>query len=174
MIKKLFFTTSLFLFVYNSAFTGNLLAQTEAQSVRPQRVIEQQEATERVRTMSINDRQSNQPADEETRTARRVEAQLNRLVSELNLTEEQFEKARELFVESEKKQAEFRAKINEINTQKMEKFDELLNEEQKKIRSESNSNRENNRELRRAAGQQEEPQGTRRVRPSNPEAQAEE
>jgi len=161
MFKQLFFTASVVLFIYNVVFTNNLLAHSEMQSVRPQRVTEKQEDTETTRTIS----NSGRPSDEETRIQRRIETQLSRITSELNLTEEQLEKAKNIFVEYEKKQSELRARINEMNVEKMEKFDELLTEDQKKNRNESNSNRENNRELRRQT-RQEETQGIRRISPN--------
>jgi len=57
------------------------------------------------------------------------------------LTEEQLEEATKLFIKYEKMQNEFRAKLNELNKEKMEKFDELLTEEQRKLRDENNNNR---------------------------------
>ena len=94
------------------------------------------ESNETMRQRAAIDRQ---PVDEESRLLRRVEMQLKRMAEEFSLTEKQLEDAKKLFVEHEKMQNELREKLNELNKEKMDKFEELLSDEQKKLRDEKNS-----------------------------------
>ena len=116
------------------------IQRQHAEARQQQAEARQQHAEARAESMS-QQREITGQNNEEARAARRVEMQLRRLAEEFQLTEEQLEEAKKLFVDYENRQNELRTKINELNIEKMEKFDELLTEEQKQLRSEGRNRR---------------------------------
>lgn len=76
--------------------------------------------------------------DDEARITRRVELQVKKLAEDLNLSDKQVEAVKKIYVESEKRSIELRNQLNSVNRERAQKIDELLTEEQLKLKREPN------------------------------------
>jgi len=74
--------------------------------------------------------------EDDARIMRRIELQVNKLAQDLNLTAKQVEDVKKVYLEFEKKSIELRNQLSNLNREKTQKVDELLTEEQLKLKRE--------------------------------------
>ena len=134
MLKKIFSMLLICLFASVSAIFANEkaieIAQTKVKTSEAAN-----DAEVKTNKVSVNKK------NEEDKMMQRAEAQIKRVSLGIELTEKQLEEAKKIFVESEAKSTELREQLNNLNKERMEKFDKLLTEEQLKAREEAKKNR---------------------------------